>query len=94
MNADEEVSLAEQRLSLRRKLAEQRALIAQHMAPPVEDPQAYPRSKTMRFLTRHSGSVVGVLADAASFFGIARLPRMLKSLVLGVRVLRSLRARH
>jgi RNA:NAD 2'-phosphotransferase (TPT1/KptA family) len=94
MNASQKVSLAEQRLNLRRKLAEQRARIAQHLASSGDDAETYPRSKTMRFLIRHSGSAFGILADVAGFPGVVRLPRMLTSILLGVRVLCSLRGNN
>jgi hypothetical protein len=61
-------SLSEQREALCRQLQAQRELIAQQLGPGIATPTAYPRSMTMRLLGQRPGTIVSLLAGAATLF--------------------------
>jgi hypothetical protein len=60
-----DISLLEQRQSLSRQLQAQREVIAQQLGP---DPaiNGYPRSRTMRFLTRQPGPLMRLILGLAA----------------------------
>ncbi len=92
-----EPSLVEQRQVLRARLRAQRELIAEQLTPETESTHGYPRSKTMRFLTRHSGLAGSVFAGAASLLVGARYFKSLSttlSMLKMVRAVAANRARH
>lgn len=68
-----EISLAEQRVLLRKQMASQRQLIEFKLGPvPAERSQSYPRSNTMRFLTQRPelmkkllGQLTGLVISAS-----------------------------
>ena len=66
-------TLDEQRLELRQQLLAQREQIAHRLQPASQASNRYPRSRTMRFLTRWQALPIGVLAGAASFLTGRRL---------------------
>jgi len=63
MNPKPDVSIEEQRDALRKRMQLQRQVIAEKLGPPPEMDTGYPRSKTMRFLTRRPGLAATVLAE-------------------------------
>jgi hypothetical protein len=66
MTADSDSSLLEQRQRLRHRLQEQRQIIAQRMGPASELHSGYPRSFTMRLLTRRPGMGLRLLLGVAT----------------------------
>ena len=68
-----EISLAQQRILLRKQMASQRQLIEFQLGPvPAERSQSYPRSNTMRFLTQRPelmkkllGQLTGLVISAS-----------------------------
>ncbi|MBC7984887.1 MAG: hypothetical protein H7Y02_13655 [Candidatus Obscuribacterales bacterium] len=90
-------SLVEQRQVLRARMRAQRELIAQRLTPDNELPNDYPRSKTMRFLTQHSGLVSSVFAGAATVLVGGRYFKSLSTTLSMLRMVRAVaanRARH
>jgi len=85
MNKDSPRELGIQRLALRRRLGVQRARIAAQIGPPpTAGTAAYPRSMTMRFLTRQPALVRRLLAEAAvALIGV----RVVRSISASVRML-------
>jgi hypothetical protein len=61
-----DVPIEQQRQALRERIRAQRSLIAEQLGPPPEADGSYPRSKTMRFLTRSPAMAVAVLAELAA----------------------------
>jgi hypothetical protein len=57
MNSSTDVSLVEQRQTLRLRLQAQRQQIAHQLGPTPEVNSGYPRSMTMRFLTRRPAAL-------------------------------------
>jgi hypothetical protein len=82
-------TLAEQRAQLRQQLAAGRAAIAARIDPPEEEGGTYPRSRTMRFLSEHSGLMMQV---AAGLLGGKVISSMTRTLAIA-RVLRSMISR-
>jgi hypothetical protein len=60
------ISLAEQRQSLRRRLQSQRQVIAQQLERGSGMNGGYPRSRTMRFLTRQPALTIRLLVGLAT----------------------------
>jgi len=76
MNSSTEVSLVEQRQTLRLRLQAQRQLIAHQLGPTPEVNSGYPRSMTMRFLTRRPAALaIRLLLKFASILVGARFFR-------------------
>ena len=84
-------SLDEQRLELRQQLLAQREQIARQLEPAPQAVNGYPRSKTMRFLTRWQALPTGALAGAARFLTGGRLAA---SLVTAVTLVQAVRGRR
>ena len=84
-------TLEEQRLKLRQQLLEQREQIARQLEPTPPANNGYPRSKTMRFLTRWPVVRSGVVAGAARFLTGGRLAA---SLVTAVTLVQAVRGRR
>jgi hypothetical protein len=61
-----DISLAEQRQSLRRRLQAQRRLIARKLGPESAMNGSYPRSRTMRFLTQQPVLMIRLLISLAT----------------------------
>ena len=68
MNPKPDVSIEEQRDALRKRMQLQRQVIAEKLGPPPEADTGYPRSKTMRFLTRRPGLALTVFAELMALF--------------------------
>lgn len=76
MNSSTDVSLIEQRQTLRLRLLAQRQLIAHQLGPTPEVNSGYPRSMTMRFLTRRPAALATrLLVEFASLLVDARFFR-------------------
>jgi len=67
-----DASLVEHRQMLRRQLQEQRQLIARQLGPASEVNNGYPRSMTMRFLTRRPGLATSLFVEIATLLIGAR----------------------
>lgn len=86
MSTQKASTLAEQRAELRQKISAQRRVIALRIDPPESAaPRAYPRSRTMQFLTQRSGLLLQV---AAAVLGRRAIGSITKSLAVA-KVLRS-----
>lgn len=72
MNASTKVSFVEQRQTLRQQLLAQRQLIAHQLGPAPEVNSGYPRSMTMRFLTRRPGLATSLFVEIATLLIGAR----------------------
>jgi hypothetical protein len=83
-------SLTEQRQALRQKLLEQRLLIARQLDPAPKITNRYPRSMTMRFLTRRPALAAKVLAECAALAVSARLFGPLNTAWTLTRIIRSI----
>jgi hypothetical protein len=77
--------LSEQRQALRRQLTLQRELIARQIDPAVESADEYPRSMTMRLLTRHGPTAARLL----SLWAGGRLLRSTSALAVLARMVQS-----
>lgn len=66
MTATADVSLIEQRQTLRRQLLEQRQRLAQQLGPATGVRSGFPRSMTMRFLTLHPILATRLLVGVAN----------------------------
>jgi hypothetical protein len=66
MSSATDISLVEQRQSLRRQLQAQRQVIAQQLGPESAMHGSYPRSRTMRFLTQQPALVIRLLVGVAT----------------------------
>jgi hypothetical protein len=67
--------LARQREALCAQLRAHRVVVSQQLDATKESHAAYPRSMTMRFLTRNSGGVIKLCTEAAVMLIGARLFR-------------------
>lgn len=74
-------TLNEQRLALRQQLLAQREQIAHQLHPAPQAGNRFPRSSTMRFLTRWQGLPIGVVAGAASLLTGRRLTASLVTVI-------------
>jgi hypothetical protein len=66
MSSTDAIALLEQRQGLRRRLREQRQVIALQLGPGSGTRGGYPRSRTMRFLTRQPALTVRLLVGLAA----------------------------
>ena len=82
-----ETSLVAQREKLRQQLQEQRKLIARQLSSGSKGNNGYPRSATMRFLTKRPVLVSGLLAELAILLTGARLFKLLGALLALVKIL-------
>ena len=89
MSAPEDLARVELRQALRKRMQVQRELIAIQLSPEPEVDRGYPRSKTMRFLTRQPGLAVTLLAESATFLVGARYARSMTAVMAIARVMRS-----
>ena len=80
-------SLAEQRQVLRSKIAIQRQVIERQIEPAAYA-DGYPRSMTMRFITRRSVPAVKILASVATLFVGARFIKSTTAALALLKVLR------
>jgi hypothetical protein len=85
-------SLDEQRQELRRQLLAQRKQIARQLQPAPLTINGYPRSQTMRFLTRWQALPTGVVAGAARLLTGGRLTAALLTAITLARVVRGHRS--
>jgi hypothetical protein len=68
-----EVPIEQQRQALRERIRAQRGLIAEQLGPPPEAGDgSYPRSKTMRLLTRSPAMAITVVAELAALIAGSR----------------------
>ena len=90
MTAQAEVPIEQQRQALRERIRAQRGLIAEQLGPPPEaDDGSYPRSKTMRFLTRSPATAVTVLAELAALIVGSRHAKAATAVMALSRIVRS-----
>ena len=89
MTPPAELPLVEQRRMLREKMRAQRQLIAEQLGPAPDANGSYPRSKTMRFLTRQSGLAVTLLAEGAALLVGARFARSMRAVTAMARIARA-----
>ncbi len=90
-------SLLEQRLGLRRQLAEQREIIAFQLTPSYQLRQSsvsgkdltYPRSLTMRLLTRNPAPVIKLAIGVATWLLGKRVSGMLQEGMQFIKILRT-----
>jgi hypothetical protein len=80
-------SLSEQRQVLRSKIAIQRQVIEQQLEPATKT-DGYPRSMTMRFITRRSIPAVKLFAGIATLFVGARFIKSTTAALALLKVLR------
>jgi len=85
-------SLDEQRLELRQRLLAQREQIARQLQPASQAINRYPRSKTMRLLTRWQALPIGVVAGAARFLPGGRLVASVVTAITLAQIVRGLRS--
>lgn len=89
MTSTTDMTLAEQRQALRQQLQAQRRLIAGQLGPAPEGNGAYPRSKTMRFLTRRSALAATLLAELVALLVGARYVKSMTAVQAMARIVRS-----
>ena len=89
MNTLTEDSLILQRDKLRLQLQEQRNQITRQLLPMPGENNIYPRSMTMRLLTQRPALVTALLSDLMTMLVGARLYRLLSSLLVLVKILKS-----
>lgn len=85
-------TLNEQRLELRQQLLAQREQIAHQLQPAPQASNRYPRSSTMRFLTRWQALPIGLVAGAASLLTGRRLAASLVTAITLAQVVRGRRS--
>jgi len=90
MTSTTELSLVEQRRVLRQQLVAQRQVIAQQLDPSPEVVGGYPRSATMRFLTRRPALIAGVFAGLAGLLVRARFFKLVTTALGMFRMVRSI----
>jgi len=89
MTSATNISLVAQRQALREKLLAQRQLIANQLDHTTEVDNSYPRSKTMRFLTRRPALAVALLTGLAALLGGARSVKSLTAILAVARIVGS-----
>lgn len=93
MSPKPDLTLPEQRLALQQRLRAQRQMIAQQLGPAPRMDTGYPRSMTMRFLTRQPALVTGLLAQAAAVLFGARYFKSLSASLALAKLVRAARSR-
>ncbi len=93
MMSPEHLPLVEQRQALRKKMRVQRERIARELSHVPAANTGYPRSKTMRFLTRQRGVAVTLLAESAALLLGARYAKSMTAVMAIARIMRSAGAR-
>jgi len=88
MTSCTEESLVLQREKLQKQLQEQRKLIEKQLLNRVEGNDIYPRSVTMRFLSKRPELVVKILSEMVSLIVGVRLFRLLGTLLALVKILK------
>ena len=84
---------AEQRDELRRELLAQRERIARQLQPSPQALARYPRSRTMRFLTRWQALPIGAVAGAARVLTGWRVAATLVTAITLVQAVRGRRSK-
>jgi hypothetical protein len=85
-----DVPIEQQRQALRERIRAQRGLIAEQLGPPPDAGDgSYPRSKTMRFLTRSPAMAVTVLAELAALVAGTRHAKAATAVMAISRIVRS-----
>ena len=90
MTSPTELPLAKQRQELRARLRAQRQLIAEQLGPATVAGGNYPRSKTMRFLTRRTGLVATLLAEGVALLVGGRYVKSMTAVMTTAQVVRAL----
>ena len=96
MSSIPEISLAEQRLELRQKMAEQRQHIS-HLVDPDSGAEAnnqFPRSMTMRLITQHPAGTLQVVSKIALLLLGTRTIRSLSTVLMVSKIVRSIAFDH
>lgn len=88
IDVSKNISLVQQRETLRQRLQAQREQLAEQLKPPTEMVDSYPRSMTMRFLTQQPQLAARLLTGLATLLVGARL---LKSMIATLALVRALR---
>lgn len=83
-----DVSLAEQRENIRKKIHAQRELIESGLGPDPVENTVYPRSHTMRFFTRRPGLATKLAIQLAGAFVGARVLKSVGAAVGFAKMLR------
>jgi hypothetical protein len=81
--------IEQRRQALRERIRAQRSLIAEQLGPPPEADGSYPRSKTMRFLSRSPAMAVTVLAELAALIAGTRHAKAATAVMAISRIVRS-----
>ena len=81
MNASTRAQLAERRGVLRARMQAQRTLIAERLGPARGPAGAYPRSRTMQFLSQRPELAIALLAALASLAAGTRFARPLGAML-------------
>lgn len=89
MTPNPDASIEVQRRELRERMRSQRRLIAERLGPPAEADAGYPRSKTMRFLTRRPGLSFTLFAELAALLVGARYAKSMTAVMALARIVRS-----
>jgi hypothetical protein len=84
-----DVPIEQRRQALRERIRAQRSLIAEQLGPPPEADGSYPRSKTMRFLSRSPAMAVTVLAELAALIAGTRHAKAATAVMAISRIVRS-----
>ena len=90
MTALADPPLDDQRRLLRARLLAQRRIIARQLGPEPARDDHYPRSRTMRFLTRRPALAATLLAELATMLLGARLLRGVTRAMAVARLVRSI----
>lgn len=92
MSTDKELAVALQREALREQMRAQRAVIEHQLDPKVDaGDRRYPRSATMRFLTRRPGLASSLLGEAAALLVGARVLKSVGKAMAIARIARIVR---
>lgn len=89
MTSSAEHSRVEQRLALRRELAAQRQLIAYQLGPSSGITGSFPRSMTMRLVTRQPALAAKLLVGIATFLVGVRIFGSITTALTVARIVRS-----
>lgn len=89
MTATNDAAFNEQREALREKMRAQRQLIADQLGPAPKANGSYPRSRTMRLLTRRPGMAVAMLAELVALLVGARYAKSMNAILALARIARS-----